>query len=78
MFPGGTLWTDFKYLEKKRIYKKLCVVCSEIPFFEDSRRVENSQIDLHFGSVWLFSVWYDFLLKDFGADFNMLFFKYCK
>ena len=35
----------------KGIYKKLCVVCLEIPFGEDSCRIEISQIDLQFGSV---------------------------
>ena len=33
---------------KKRIYKKLCAVCSEIPFGEDSCRIETCQIDLQF------------------------------
>ena len=55
----------------KRIYKKLCAVCSEIPFGEDSCCIKTSQIDLQFGSS-------DFLLKNFGADFYMLCFKYCK
>ena len=42
----------------KRIYKKLCVVCLEIPFDEDLLRIETSQIDLQLGSN-------DFLLKFF-------------
>ena len=48
---SSTLSTDFKYLKKKRIRKKLYVVCSEIPFGEDSFRIETSQIDLQFGSI---------------------------
>ena len=52
----------------KRIHKKLCVVCSEIPFGEDSCCIKTSQIYLQL----------DFLLKIFGANFDMLCFKYCK
>ena len=39
----------------KRIYKKLCVVCSETPFGEDSCRIETSQIDLQFRIKRLFT-----------------------
>ena len=39
----------------KRIYKILCVVCSEIPFREDSCRIKTSQIDLQFRIKRLFT-----------------------
>ena len=74
---SSTLWTDFKYF-KKEFIKKLCVVCSEIPFGEDSSRIEISQIDLQFGSIDCFLYGTTFYWKNFGADFNMLCFKYCK
>ena len=49
----------------KRIYKKIRVVCSEIPFGEDSCHLKTSQIDLQFGSS-------DFLLKNLYAVLNIV------
>ena len=39
----------------KRINKKLCVVCLEIPFGEDSCHIKTGQIDLHFRIKQLFT-----------------------
>ena len=47
---SSTLGTDFKYLKKNRIHKKLCAAYSEIPFSEGSCRIETCQIDLQFES----------------------------
>ena len=75
---GSTLWTDFKYIFFKKICKKLCAVCSEIPFGEGSCRAETSQIDLQLGSIHCFLYDTTFYWKKIGADFDMLGFKYCK
>ena len=80
---SSTRWTDFIHLLILQIFTsknfyKLWVVFSEIPFGEDSCHIETSQIDLQFGLIDSFLFDTTFNCKSFGADFNMLCFKYCK